>query len=60
MKNPNESEGCPILESTFSVLLFPVTDADFRNAIRWLNSPKLLAFMTFQALISKVRIILIF
>ena len=59
MKNPNESEGCPILESTFSILLFPVRDADFRNAIGRLNNPNLLAFMTFQALISKVRIILI-
>jgi len=60
MKNSNEPEGCPILECTFSILLFPVTDADFRNAIRRLNHPNLLTFMTFQALISKVGTISIF
>jgi hypothetical protein len=57
MKNPNEPEGCPILENTFPILLFPVTDADFLNVIRQLNHPNLLAFVTFQVLISKVRTI---
>jgi hypothetical protein len=60
MKNSNEPKACPILECTFSTLLFLVTDADFRNAIRRLNHPNLLAFLTFQALISKVRTIPIF
>lgn len=60
IKNPNEPEGFPTLEYTFSILLFPVTDADFRNAIRQLNRPNLLAFMTFQVLILKVRTISIF
>jgi hypothetical protein len=60
MKNPNEPEGFPVLEYTFSILLLSVTDADFRNAIRWLNRPNLSAFMTFQALISKIRTISIF
>jgi hypothetical protein len=40
MKNPNEREGCPILEYTFSILLFPVTDADFLNAIRHIKPSK--------------------
>jgi len=60
MKNPNEPEGCPILEYTFPILLFPVTDADFRSAIRRINHPNLLVFVTFQVLILKVRTISIF